>query len=106
MITCKTVFVLGAGAHCPYGLPDGRTLTNRIVEALPSRREQNNSFSECFIDRCGSKFGSIADTLVEFRTRLEHSGHANRSAYPEIGKMGVADVLLPMEFKKDFSRLS
>jgi len=36
MITRRTVFVLGAGASYPYGLPTGEELVDEIV-ALPRR---------------------------------------------------------------------
>ena len=34
MITIPTVFVLGAGASVPYGLPTGRDLTKKACEGI------------------------------------------------------------------------
>jgi hypothetical protein len=35
MIKGDTVFLIGAGAHCPDGFPDGNKLIKAIVEVLP-----------------------------------------------------------------------
>ena len=32
MIMEKTVFILGAGASCPYGYPDGKKLRTEIIQ--------------------------------------------------------------------------
>jgi hypothetical protein len=37
MIIGQTLFILGAGAHVPYGMPDGNKLTLEIIEELPNR---------------------------------------------------------------------
>ena len=36
MINKKTVFVLGAGASCPYGYPSGPELVRRVVQTCRS----------------------------------------------------------------------
>jgi hypothetical protein len=114
MIRDTTVFVLGAGAHCPYGLPDGRSLTRRIVEVCPSQTNQHNSFSEVVFERLSSHVGSLRSVLVDFRTKLNNAGHgtidsflathAKEPGYAAIGKLAVAEVLLPLEFKADITR--
>jgi hypothetical protein len=114
MIKDTTVFVLGAGAHCPYGLPDGQSLTRMIVEACPTRTNQSNSFSEVAFATLSGKVASLRSVLVQFRTRLNNAGHgtidsflathAREPGYAEIGKLAVAEVLLPLEFKTDFTR--
>ncbi len=116
MIRRKTVFVLGAGAHCPYRLPDGGELTRRIVSLLPTQSNTNNRSVQLIFELYERQFGSIRETMVEFRRLLEHSGHrtidsfllthANRAGYPEIGKTAVADILLPLEFQSRLSRLA
>jgi hypothetical protein len=114
MIKDTTAFVLGAGAHCPYGLPDGRSLTRRIVELCPSNANQNNSFSEVVFAILSNQVASLRSVLVEFRMKLDNAGHgtidsflathAKVPGYAVIGKLAVAEVLLPLEFKADFTR--
>ena len=63
-----------------------------------------------------SKVGSLRSALVAFRTKLNNAGHgtidsflathANEPGYAEIGKLAVSEVLLPLEFKADFTRTS
>ena len=114
MIKDTTVFVLGAGAHCPYGLPDGRSLTSRIVEACPKQVNQSNSFSGVVFAILSNQVASLTSVLVEFRNKLNNAGHetidsflathAKEPGYAAIGKLAVAEVLLPLEFKADFTR--
>src|ERR1700693_791205 len=36
MLKTPTVFVLGAGAHFPYGMPTGKDLMSKIIDMLPT----------------------------------------------------------------------
>jgi hypothetical protein len=116
MIKAKTVFVLGAGAHCPYGLPDGAELIRKIVQMLPSdANDRNSAFRDCFFELYQNKIGSIGISLMDFKHRLTFAGqrsidgflaaNAKEKGFPEIGKLAVARVLLPLEFSADFSFL-
>jgi hypothetical protein len=116
MIKTKTVFVLGAGAHHPYGLPIGSSLIQKIVEMLPTKVNDNsNSFRDSFFEIYGSTFGSIDNILMNFRHKLSLTGHrsidsflaayASQEGFPEVGKLAVATVLLPLEFLHKFSLL-
>jgi hypothetical protein len=117
MIKAKTVFVLGAGAHCPYSLPDGAALVRKVIDMLPnSPKDQNNPFLDCFWELYGSTIGSVGSVLMDFRHRLTFAGHrsidgflaanAKETGFPEVGKLAVATALLPLEFSSDFSILS
>jgi hypothetical protein len=117
MITRKTVFVLGAGAHCPYGLPDGNSLTKSIVQMLPdSTTVSTNEFSDQFFEAYSTHVADIRRKIAEFRNRLDQAGQnsidsflatfAHRETYPEIGKFAVAKLLLPLEFKTSFARIT
>lgn len=117
MIKRKTVFVLGAGAHIPYGFPDGRGLIAKIIGFLPStggRGTGTGGFTEVFWDLYSSSLGQLGSLYVQFRRELAQSGHASidsflathasRMGYPELGKLAVAYALLPLEFKYTFAR--
>jgi hypothetical protein len=51
MIERKTVFVLSAGAHKPYGFPIGSELVMNILDLLPAARGSNTPFSELVLDQ-------------------------------------------------------
>lgn len=113
MIKRKTVFVLGAGAHVPYGFFDGRGLIKRIIELLPPDRG-STPFAGLFLEIYGNSIGQPNNLFVQFRSALAQSGHASidsflathasRTGYPELGKLAVAYSLLPLEFKQKFAR--
>jgi hypothetical protein len=114
MIKRKTVFVIGAGAHCPYNFPDGAALIKSIIKMLPANPNENNEFRQEFFQAYGQEIGGIGKILVEFRRMLDLGGHssidsflathARFGGYPEVGKFAVAKCLLPLEFKASFSR--
>jgi hypothetical protein len=114
MIKHKIAFILGAGASCPYNMPDGTELTHLIWQALPDSKDQRNGFAELFVDLYRNENGYTVDRLIRFRDALAQSGHMTidgflathrkQRAWPEIGKLAVAHLLLPREFRFDLSR--
>jgi hypothetical protein len=83
---------------------------------LPSdQNDQNNPFRDCFFELYHNEIASIGRVLMEFKHRLTFTGHrsidgflaanAEEIGFPEIGKLAVATVLLPLEFSSDFSFL-
>ncbi len=119
MISQPTIFVIGAGAHRPYGFPDGNGLKNSIVEMLlAGPLDNSNEFYDQFLEQYEHDLdiANVRQTMVDFRTRLSNGGHgsidsflkhyAKYPGYPEIGKFAVAKSLLPLEFKYDFSQLA
>lgn len=113
MINRKTVFILGAGAHVPYGLLDGSGLLEAILESLPrSSSNVTTPFAE-FIFNLNSDTRTRRQ-LQEFRQALDLGGHtsidsflathAAREGFTDIGKLAVAYHLLPLEFTYSWSR--
>jgi hypothetical protein len=112
MIDRKTVFVLGAGAHMPYGFPDGARLINGMLELIPSTHNADSDFTTYLQAIFGNRV--TPRQWVDFRTTLALSGHtsidsflathAKRPGFTEIGKHAVAWQLLPKEFRHDWSR--
>jgi hypothetical protein len=115
MIPKKTVFVLGAGAHCPYGFPDGGKLIRDMVDTLPSAEANENGFVKCAWQLGGQVHGGLRRGLVELRKALEFSGHQSidsflrthrdNSLFVDVGRWLIAWLLLPHEFRFRFSRL-
>ena len=120
MIAGKTLFILGAGAHCPYGMPDGNNLTLAILNALPTKAIKQGgtfgtSFRDVYLSLTGQRFPSSDEYLVRFRQALARTGHPSIDSFlvtykdePEfaqIGKLVVAYVLRPLEFAQSFERL-
>ena len=115
MISSKLVIILGAGAHVPYAFPIGSALTVEIVKLLPSQVNDNhNELIYELFDLYNNKIGNLRQSLVNFRTLLNSSGHSSidsflathsgKEGFSEIGKYIVAKLLLPLEFRYDFSR--
>jgi hypothetical protein len=90
----KTVFVLGAGASKPYGLPLGTELKIKMIEAL--------SGSNCQIALTKSGFEKpIVDEFIEALPRTYY--HTidifleKRKKFRSIGSYAIAFSLIPME---------
>ncbi|HSV80109.1 MAG TPA: hypothetical protein VLK85_13035 [Ramlibacter sp.] len=96
MISKKTVFVLGAGASCPFGLPTGGQLRAMFCEQLSGTDHKlSRSLTDC---------GFSANTIRAFGRDFMFSGVmsidsflATRSEYHEIGVHAIAATLLPQE---------
>ena len=114
VIKRRAVFVLGAGAHVPYGFPIGDGLLGAILNLLPPNQRAETDFSRLVLDQYRANPVINAQSLVEFRTALMGSGHtsidsflatnATRPGFPEIGKLAMANILLPLDLQKDFMR--
>jgi len=115
MISRNTVFVLGAGAHAPYGFPIGDALLAKILTLLAPDRAASSSFSaftKLVLDEYGTDIP--LQSFVDFRVALSRGGHtsidsflatnATRPGFAEIGKLAIAYVLLPLDLQRDFSR--
>src|ERR1700676_2101064 len=111
MITRRTVFILGAGAHKPYGLLDGGDLMRTILSTLPASNS-NNHFSEHLFNLVPT--ATMRDNLAQFRTAMDLGGHtsidsflathAKRPGFTDIGMHAVAYELLPLEFRHEWIR--
>ncbi|MHB8915924.1 MAG: hypothetical protein ACYC4K_08960, partial [Thiobacillus sp.] len=96
MIKIKTVFVLGAGASMPYGLPSGAELRNKICEsAYFDSPMMLTLMSECGVNK---------QEYVAFTTAFTRSSQqsidtflAKRPDFAEIGKLAIAYELCRRE---------
>jgi hypothetical protein len=121
MIEEPTLFILGAGAHCPYGLPDGGTLYKEIIKALPHKPVLpkpglvGNSLAELWLSLPGNnRLPSPAHQLTLFRNAMMGAGHPSIDAFlyehrdvegfAAIGRLVVPYILRPKEFKVPFDR--
>lgn len=96
MIQTQTVFVLGAGASCPFGFPTGESLRELVCTEL-EQSESNNC-------KRLHQVGFSEHTIREFSDALRLSGTqsidaflGNRQEFEKIGKLAMASTLLPME---------
>jgi hypothetical protein len=113
VITTQTAFVLGAGAHVPYGMPSGAQLTKRIIETFPEKPNRQSEFINLYY-AVYSNASQIEKACTDFRHKLTHSiqgsidsflrFYSDKPYFPEIGKLAVAKILLPMEFKQKWQR--
>lgn len=90
MISRPTTIVLGAGASVPFGFPSGRQLVDRLCSPGIGHRLITAGFPERMVR--------------EFQTSLARSATAsidsfleNQPTYRELGKLGIAEVLVPCE---------
>lgn len=94
MIEDYTVFILGAGASIPYNYPSGSKLKETVFSILGSsdtiRKMESMGFDKEYISafRRGLKF-SATSSVDSF---LEH-----RPEFIDIGKITMAQVLIPIE---------
>ncbi len=108
MINRSTTFVLGAGAHAPYGFPLGHRLMSNIVASLEGVGQ--NSWSQQLL--CLPQIVSLRlqpNTLKEFAGALKMAGqlsidafleaNGHRRGFAEIGKACIAMSLMPLEFR-------
>jgi hypothetical protein len=113
MIPTQTAFVLGAGAHVPYGMPSGAQLTKKIIESFPERPNRQCEFINLYYGAYGNSY-QIEKACTDFRHKLTYGiqgsidsflrFYSDKPHFPEIGKLAVAKVLLPMEFKQKWQR--
>ena len=121
MLKTPTVFVLGAGAHVPYGMPAGKGLTSKIIDMLPIPGKSTpvagrmHHFIGAYYSTYGTRGGqATAKAITDFRHKLRHSLHtsidsflrfySNKPGFSEIGKLAVAMALLPLEFQMTWER--
>jgi hypothetical protein len=91
----RTVFVLGAGASKPFGLPTGQELFEAVITVL---EPQNSGFAAL------RALEFPVDAIAQFRLELSRSGRASVDAFLEhrpdhmkIGKAAMSHVLVGRE---------
>jgi len=98
LIERPTVFILGAGASCPYGFPSGRKLIFKIVEGVRHRLVGQRTRGETMwmgfdiddVSRCAEEL--LASAMPSVDLFLE-----NRPEFEAIGKALIAAELIPCE---------
>ncbi len=129
MVQTETLFVLGAGAHYPYGMPLGSELARQIIKELPPKLPPFNPHGRPKLDKfsqiCTQIYSgnvpllsrgphNLLPQMVEFRNRLEQAGqpsiddflrtYHDAPGFPEIGRLAIAYLLMKTEFRHDFGR--
>jgi hypothetical protein len=96
VITRPTVLVLGAGASIPYGFPSGLELKDQLVQELGRQRTADTPFR--------AAAAVTQEQLDEFVTALRYSGQpsvdsflAERPRFEQLGKLAIAQLLIPAE---------
>jgi hypothetical protein len=97
MIKTETVFVLGAGAGWPYGLPLGNELYNKVIENFGAANKTH-------VDEMLALTPFSRDAVERFVSALHYSGLTSvdaflerRSEFLDIGKAAMAIELLKLE---------
>lgn len=131
MIKTETLFILGAGAHKPYDTPLGSELAQQLIALLPAKlpkptpggRPNLNDFSRICAELYSGKVplmsrGSynLLPQMLEFRNQLDGAGQQSiddflrtyhaEPGFPEIGRLGIAYLLMKTEFRYNFGRLN
>jgi hypothetical protein len=95
MLQKQTVFVLGAGASVPFGLPTGLELSQRILESTAQ-----GGYGRDLLDEFGFKPEDIDRFRDAFRLSARNSIDAfleHRREFIDIGKTALACVLITYE---------
>ena len=97
MITKPVVFVLGAGASCPYGLPLGETLIRKILDDVLT------DYLLQMLKNIGHSEGDCNDFRLRLRLSLRQSIDVFLRDNPdlaEVGKALIAVHLILLEQQK------
>jgi hypothetical protein len=111
LIEKKTVFVLGAGAHCSYGFPSGRDLKEQVVSVIRNAPDFLDGLSELQSTLRISEVDIAPAVIRDFALAMENSGQASidaflnanrhRFEFETIGKAAISRVLLEQEIKSE-----
>lgn len=109
MIESPTVFVLGAGAHCSYGLPSGEQLKQEAVAVVRESLRMGDYRSFLLMATLGAaRVEEVQPNRCEaFAAAMAKAGQASIDAFleanrhqlgfPAIGKGAIAQILLRYE---------
>ncbi len=109
MIGKRTVFILGAGASCPYGFPTARKLRTRIISEFGARYEQHlgdpaeGAYYE--LRKRYPKPSSAKDLVEKFDRSSTESIDLFLSRWPRfenVGKMAICLDILDAERSSGF----
>jgi hypothetical protein len=110
MIDKKTVFVLGAGASCPYGYPHAKQLRSDICIELPIKfqppRDPVRRGRDLFTGQTKEKMEHFAKTFLDSTTPSIDLFLARNPRLAEIGKYIIAHEIFYAEQTSNFNELS
>ena len=83
MIEAPTVFVLGAGAHCSYGLPTGKQLKEQAAALAGKKRVADDRRSFLWMANLGAATNEEVqqERCEAFAKALAHAGQASIDAF-------------------------
>jgi hypothetical protein len=110
MISKKTVFILGAGAHIPYGFPSGKNLIDDVVKQLILAQREPDLSLTILQQRCGVNANVVQQKNINaFIQSLSQAGQASIDTFINanqhmvgfdiLSKVGIAQTLLGVEEK-------
>lgn len=105
MITEDTVFILGAGASCPYGFPDGKELRREICEYLVNDIDAYFDRYDDVRSRMDRRTFQAKDFITKFKKSNTKSIDLFLSRNPklmELGKWAIILRILDAERKSKF----
>jgi len=108
MISKRTVFILGAGAHIPYGFPSGKELITNVVKQLKFGQSNSDLSLRTLPQRGGVNILDVQQqNVAQFISSLNQAGQASidtflnanqhMRGYDVIGKAGIAQAILESE---------
>jgi hypothetical protein len=110
MFIKKTVFILGAGASIPYGLPSGSELVSRIVSLVPDQKDTVVLLGQIY-EASGNQrnehvqFEKFRKTLAESREQSIDAFLQHHPIYEPQAKRAIASLILAAEVKKSLNAL-
>jgi hypothetical protein len=97
LITEKTLFILGAGAHVPYGFPDAKGLRNQIILQFPNRIANMSSGNLVVMSDIQQREKSKGiDFTLAFRDSNLNSIDLFISLHPELSATGKKAICISM----------
>jgi len=104
MINKETVFILGAGASCPYSFPTGAELRKEIIESFLFKFQTYNEFigirDEVYDS---SDISEFIDTFSKSSTNSIDLFLSRNRKYENIGKMAIAITIADHERNSGFN---
>ena len=105
MISEPTVFVLGAGASCPYGFPSGIGLRADIISSFCDQYQhymESDPNLERYSAQESNKAKKFTDTFKKSSTKSIDLFLARNPEFEDIGKMAIALIILKAEYNSKF----
>jgi hypothetical protein len=106
----RTVFILGAGASCPYGFPTARDLRRQILSGFEDRylNYLGGAGEQIGAERRAAGYPSLRDAK-RFLERFDRSGNesidlflSRNPQFEEVGKMAICLSILYAEKESSF----